>query len=501
MRRLFSLALLLAFCQTMHSQEQVTVEISTDRLKKDVFFLASDSLEGRKFPGMGRKIAANYIANEFQKYGLKPIDNDTESYFQPMPVTHFDVGYTLLTAGEQPYPSGFRYSFASSKPYADSSELPIRYWGASQPSTQNIGDTIVHIYRNDIDEAISSINEIKQNSNAEFFAISLPNRKSQRIIHHEWSSVGYLYPNSMIDNRFNSGSWLYDYIDEIQGDVKLLLFNSKKFKNIYGEKLKKANRIAKRKIRKGEPALTSSIILNSNFNVTEKQMQDENVIGYIDGTDLKDEVIIICGHYDHTGKRGKNIFNGADDNASGTAGVMELARMCANAVDNGYEFKRTLVFIAFAAEESGLNGSMYYVYNPVFPLNKTALVVNMDMIGRSDKGPEWAGHVNACPVGKNSRAAKKVLRSVDKQIDDTHFYRRMEFPENILWLSGSDHFPFVRKGVPAVVVSTGMHADYHKPTDTAEKINFGNMTNILKGLFVLLTEVANNPVDFPLVGK
>ncbi|MFP4555705.1 MAG: M28 family metallopeptidase [Bacteroidales bacterium] len=501
MRILFFLIILFASCKAMLSQEQITVEISTDRLKRDVFFLASDSLEGRKFPGKGRKIAAQYIADEFQKHGLKPINTDTESYFQPIPVNHVDNGYTAVNVGSGFVPSGYLYSFVSSKPYSDSLELPIRFWGESNPKNQNIGDTIVHIYREDTDEAINSVNVIRKNTDAEFFAISLPKSETKRIIRNEWFSTGYIYPDRLKSNRFSSGLWLYDYLEDIEEDVRLLLFNSKTFETLYNKKPKRANRIAKRKIRKGEPALTSSIIINSNFNVTEEQMWDENVIGYIEGTDLKDEYIIICGHYDHTGKRGDDIFNGADDNASGTAGVMELARMCASAVKNGYEFKRSLVFVAFAAEETGLNGSTYYADNPVFPLDKTALVVNMDMIGRSDKGQEYAGHVNSWPIGGNKRKIRRVLRSVDKQIDETHFYLRKKFPENIMWFAGSDHYPFLRKGVPALVVSTGMHPDYHKPTDTAEKINFGNMANVIKGLFVLLTEVASNPNDFPLLNK
>jgi Zn-dependent M28 family amino/carboxypeptidase len=298
-------------------------------------------------------------------------------------------------------------------------------------------------------------------------------------------------------------SWLYSYLPDSTHDIKVMLISDDLFEKLYDQSYSAAKTNLKRSMKPGvdiEKSITS-ITLKSNFRIEEILSYDENVIGYIEGTDLKDEFIIICGHYDHLGMQPKGVCLGADDNASGTAGVMELARMCSKAKKNGFEFRRSIVFIAFCAEESGLNGSNYYVENPIFPLEKTALVINMDMIGRSDTPPGKPGYGFFRPIKGNKRQVKKVLRSVDRQMDDLHIFFRQSFKEDLMWYMGSDHYPFVKKGIPALVVTTGDHIDYHTPTDTPDKINFENMVNILKSLFVLITEVSSEPETFPVKRK
>jgi Zn-dependent M28 family amino/carboxypeptidase len=280
------------------------------------------------------------------------------------------------------------------------------------------------------------------------------------------------------------------------------MFNDKTLASHYGKTIKDLNKNSKKAFNKNQHSNLPSteITYKTNFHVKIDTLFDKNVIGYIEGTDLKDEVLIICGHYDHVGRGPKGMNLGADDNASGTAGVMELARLCAQAQSNGFEFRRSVVFIAFAAEELGLNGSFFYVNNPIFPLDKTVMVINMDMIGRSDNKHENPGYVYTWPIGRHAikRPTKKLLRSVDKQFENTHFYLKKKFPENLMWFAGSDHFPFYKKGVPALIVSTGTHDDYHKPTDTADKINYENMANVIKALFVLTTDIASSPEKYPL---
>ena len=167
------------------------------------------------------------------------------------------------------------------------------------------------------------------------------------------------------------------------------MFSDKTLNSIYSQSIKDLNKQAKKVAGKGNSnALpTAYLTYKTNFYVKTDTLYDKNVIGYIEGTDLKDEVLIVGGHFDHVGRTPDGVCLGADDNASGTAGVMELARMCAQSNSNGFEFRRSVMFVAFAAEESGLNGSMYYVNNPIFPLEKTVMIINMDMIGRSDNKP------------------------------------------------------------------------------------------------------------------
>lgn len=498
MKTILFVTLISILASNLIAQNEVKVEISTNRLKRDVYFLASDSLEGRKFPDLGRKIAAKYIAQEFEEAGLKKISDNDEGYFQKIPVIKMSNGSVELSVNNVWNKQGYLFAYASKSPTSDSILLPIRYWGENLPLGQNLGDTIVHIFSKSINEGLSEVEKLSGLMGAKNFAISLPTKRAEREIFWQNNSLNsYHYPKSLIRSKSADES-IYTKVNGMENEVEVFLFSEKFVEMLYGNNLKNLNRQLKRTPNKN---VSAELLAKLNYKLQIDSLQDENVIGYLEGTTLKDEIIIVCGHYDHVGKRGNDIFNGADDNASGTAGVLELARMCAQAQYNGFEFKRSIVFIAFAAEESGLNGSYYYVNNPIFPLENKVIVINMDMIGRPENFSKYPDHVSAWPIKGNKRKVRKTIRTIDKQIKGTHFYTVKKFPQNLMWYFGSDHYPFVQKGVPALVVSTEMHSDYHKPTDTAEKLNYENMANIIKGLFALITELANNPDDFPIRNK
>ena len=446
----------------------------------------------------GREIAASYIAQEFRKTGLKPIIIEDSSYFQKIPVFKMSNGNVVIYHNNSRYHQGKSFIFASKTSFADSLLIPIKYWGDKQSTRNGIGDTTIHIFSKTIDEALQRINTISASTGAANFAISVPKGKPQRQINKQMGALHfYHYPTSPTENKSIEESILFK-VNENENDIKVFLFPEQFVELLYGESTNNLNRQLKKTPNK---TISSELILKTDYKFQIDSLLDENVIGYLEGTSLKDEVIVVCGHYDHVGKRGDEIFNGADDNASGTAGVLELARMCVQAQRNGFEFKRSIVFIAFAAEESGLKGSYYYVNNPVFPIENTVIVINMDMIGRPENFSKYPDHVYTWPVKGHKRQIRKSFRTIDKQIKGTHFYTTKKFPQNLMWYFGSDHYPFVQKGVPALVVSTEMHSDYHKPTDTAEKLNYENMANTIKGLFVLITELANNANDFPIRNK
>jgi hypothetical protein len=499
MKGIFNLFLILLASLPAIAQSQLKVEMSTKRLMRDVYFLASDSLGGRKFPQTGNEIAANYIASEFEAINLKPIPNSPNKYFQVMPVTKLDKGTTRVFADDIPPIMGVNYSFAANKPFADSLTQPIKYWGSSIPFHQNIGDTIVHVYAKTLDDAKANLQSIKSQTNAKTFAISLPKKMNNRIINRELWANRLRYPNSMI--RSGEPNWLYHQLSNTNDTLRVFMFSDKTLNSLYGQSIKDLNKEVNKVAGKGNSnALpTAYLTYKTNFYVKTDTLYDKNVIGYIEGTDLKDEVLIVGGHFDHVGRMPDGVCIGADDNASGTAGVMELARMCAQAQANGFEFRRSVMFVAFAAEESGLNGSMYYVNNPIFPLEKTVMIINMDMIGRSDNKPNKNGYVSTWTIGRGAikRPAKRLIRKIDRQMDNTTFYLKQDFPENVMWFMGSDHFPFYRKGIPALIVTTGSHDDYHKPTDTPDKINYENMANVLKAMFALITDVASEPDKYP----
>lgn len=228
-----------------------------------------------------------------------------------------------------------------------------------------------------------------------------------------------------------------------------------------------------------------------------KEAQAYNVIGILEGTDavLKNEAIVIGAHYDHLGHGGMGsltansteIHFGADDNASGTSALIELARTFAQTKAN----KHTIIFIAFGGEEEGLLGSKFYVNNPVFPLNKTVAMINMDMIGRLNEGKLTIGG-----IGTASEWNELVKRKNEIYFDTTDGYgvgKKFNLQLNEDGFGPSDHSSFYGKQIPVLFFFTGTHLDYHKPSDTAEKINYAGLTQISSYISEIVKTIDQNP--------
>ena len=509
-----SLLFLVIICFAFYAEEnKVSVYASKNRVIKDVYVLASDSFRGRKFPDVGREKAAAYIAGQFNKADLKAIHEGEEPYFQKIPVSRLERGRTVIYTNDDVYRSGNSFSFAATEALDDSLSIPVKFIGYS--SAEEIGytgrDTLIFFLAHDMVDAHNRLDALIEETGARLFGFSIMEESSifpsfrtgeaSNIIFNERLNTGYQYPKTAFGmGAAREQDWLYDYLPVKNDDFGVFLFNKLLVEKFFGESLEKIHKDARRSFRKGimtEP-VDKHLTFVSNFELTKAYKFDDNVIGYIEGSDLKDEVLIICGHYDHLGKRGKEIYYGADDNASGTAAVMELARMFRQAKNSGMEFRRSIVFIAFGAEETGLNGSSYYVANPVFPLEKTVLVINLDMVGRADQIENQPGYATVQPMVRHRRPVWRAFRRVDRSIDNIVLNRAGLSLSSLMFYAGSDHFPFIREGVPAVVVNTGMHDDYHEPTDTPDKINYDNLINIVRIVFAVAAKVANEPERFPV---
>jgi aminopeptidase YwaD len=235
-----------------------------------------------------------------------------------------------------------------------------------------------------------------------------------------------------------------------------------------------------------------------------------NVIGILPGTDpvLKNEAIVIGAHYDHLGHGGSgslaanstDIHHGADDNASGTSAVIELARIFANAKSN----KRTIIFMAFSGEEDGLFGSKFYVNNPIWPLDKTVAMLNLDMVGRLNEnklnvgGIGTANELKQLVENRNGSTVTLPKNEVVKLGKKISFQHDVTFPNFQLSLNEdgfgpSDHSSFYGKQIPVLFFFTGTHLDYHKPSDTFEKINYVGLTNIANYVGAIVKSVDENP--------
>ncbi len=216
-------------------------------------------------------------------------------------------------------------------------------------------------------------------------------------------------------------------------------------------------------------------------------LQTGNVAGIVEGTDLKDEAVVVVAHYDHLGEKGGQIYYGADDNASGTAAVMSIAEAFARAAREGVRPRRTLVFLAVSAEELGLYGSKFYTQNPLISLDSTYACVDIDMIGRASTGlsddPDYiSGDVYLSPD------LLQICRNYDKLIAPD-LEDRMQFKGNVR--GGSDYYYFALHGIPSLFYFEGFHKDYHEPTDTPDKILYTRMEKIVRAIFATTWELAN----------
>jgi Zn-dependent M28 family amino/carboxypeptidase len=242
--------------------------------------------------------------------------------------------------------------------------------------------------------------------------------------------------------------------------------------------------------------------------VTRRFIDDRNVVAMIEGSDpaLRAEAVIVCAHYDHDGTNGDNVLNGADDDGSGTIGVIEIAEAYALAAATGNRPKRSVLFAAWNSEERGLFGAWAYTQQPIVPLDKTAAVLNMDMIGRNEEVPEGGGgrfrglevqtaasNDNAVNIIGTTRSAS-LKQAVEKANAGIGLTLRLRYDNNISQLMRrSDHWPFLNRGVPAVWVHTGLHPDYHTANDDADRINYPKMEKIGRLVYQASWDLATAP--------
>jgi Zn-dependent M28 family amino/carboxypeptidase len=224
-----------------------------------------------------------------------------------------------------------------------------------------------------------------------------------------------------------------------------------------------------------------------------ERISSENVLGFIEGTDKKEEVLIITAHYDHLGVKEEEIFNGADDDGSGTVALIEMAEAFALAKSQGHGPRRSVLFMPLSGEEKGLLGSEYYVTNPVFPLENTIANLNIDMIGRVDT--QHAGDSNYVYLIGADKLSSELHEISSKcntdftSLDLDYTYNDPEDPNRFYYRS--DHYNFAKNNIPVIFYFTGVHADYHKSTDTVDKIDFNKMEKITKLVFFTAWTLAN----------
>jgi Zn-dependent M28 family amino/carboxypeptidase len=219
----------------------------------------------------------------------------------------------------------------------------------------------------------------------------------------------------------------------------------------------------------------------------------QNIIAYFEGSEFPDEYVFISAHSDHEGVIDGEIYNGADDNGSGTAAVLEMAEAFSLAIKDGYRPKRSIVFLHVTAEEVGLHGSRYYTENPIFPIENTIATLNIDMIGRvDDRHQDNENYIYLIGSDKISTELDFIAQKANSEFTNLDLdYKYNAENDSNRYYYRSDHYNFALKGVPVIFFFNGEHEDYSKPTDTADKINYPLLTKRAKLIFATAWYLAN----------
>jgi len=467
--RKISLMLILAllFAGSVQSQKYN----QTDSIKKHIYFLASDELAGRKPGTPGIEKAAAYIVQQFKEIGIKPFG---DSYLQPFKLLKgatLDKNNSLnLNDKGLKLGSDFVPSDISGNGKAEGKVAFIGYgldknFGKASYEDIDVKGKWVLIIRGSIDPADKSARAL------------MTGDYSKAMTAADKGAVGVLFVNP---------SWNQDEKIELKAiynrtmgnvNIPVITVSQKVALNIIN---KSANYLNSFPVDNEPASFVTKAVVSAESAFLLQYYTANNVVGYLEGSDpkLKDEYIVVGGHYDHLGYGGPGsgsrkpdtiaIHNGADDNASGTAGVMELARRIT--ADKG-SFGRSFIFITFSAEEMGLLGSQYFVSNPTVPITSIKGMINLDMVGRlkDELTIEGTG---------SSTESDSILTILEKG-------RPFKVTHSAGAAGGSDHTSFYNKGVPVFFFFSGMHYDYHTPTDKANLINYTGESEILDMAFDL----------------
>ena len=510
------LPLLLLVTATTAAQQPGVPEIESitqAEMREDLTLLASDGMGGRLTDTPGNRKAADWIAERFAQLKLKPI-GDGGTYFQKYTLATSSLGErnksSLGAVGTDWYPTGFSASATAKGEVAFVGfGITSRAHGYDDYSDAVKGKIVLAMDHEPGERDESSILDGVVTSHA-----SAPLQKA--LAAQARGAVGILFvtdvhnhPDGQLLNmnaawpqqppripRYMLGSWVEAVkipAAVISREVAARLLESGKA----GRTLEELGKAAETKSG-STPILLTGAQVELTTSVKRTMLDDRNVVAALEGSDptLKEEVVIVCAHYDHEGITPEGVMNGADDDASGTIGVLEIAEAYALAAAKGQRPKRTIVFAAWNSEERGLFGAWAYTRQPIYRLAKTVGVLNMDMIGRNEEVPPEEGNrfrglepqtsesnanaVNIIGTVKFPKM-KELLTRANEGIDLT---LRLRYDNNISQLMRrSDHWPFINNGVPAVWVHTGLHPDYHTVNDDADRINYVKMEKIVRMVY------------------
>ena len=450
--------------------------ITVSDLQKHLNYLASDELEGRDTGAKGQKLAAEYLVNFYKQIGLTgPVNG---SYLQPFQLSSVSWKDVSLKVGKEKLVNNEGFVFIGDGDTKGTEKTTLVFLGLANDENLkkvDVKDKLVGVWA--IGESAQASRQKVMDAGAKgIIIVTMEGQADFDRIASRYKSMG---------DRGRMG------FDKPTVQEPVFMISSEKMAAIFGSSVEELKEAAK-----NNPAAISPQKASYKIKKSKETVDTENVLGFLEGTDKKEEVVVISSHYDHIGVDSDGqINNGADDDGSGTVAVMEIAEAFALAAEEGKRPRRSILFLNVSAEEKGLLGSEYYADNPIFPLENTVNNLNIDMIGRIGYEYEDAENQDyVYVIGSEMLSSQLKVINEYNNITYTNLildykYDAPDDPNRFYYRS--DHYNFAKHNIPVIFFFNGVHDDYHKPTDTVDKIEWDLLKKRTKLIFHTTWDLVN----------
>ncbi|MHA7057382.1 M28 family peptidase [Aquimarina sp. M1] len=465
--------------------------ITSEDLKTALYTYASDEFQGRETGKPGQKLAINFLKDHYVKYGVPAAKKDG-NYYQEVPLEVTGTPEVTLTVNDKSftYKDDFLSLSAGKTDMLSLDEIVYAGYGIedekfSSYTNIDIKDKMVLIKSGEPKNAdgtfkITGTSEGSKWSNMrQQFAA-----KSNAAKEKGAKAILFYFPEvyQMVVAQFGNSSGRMSLSDN-KADAYFFLVNTD---------------LAKAIVTDIETNDTSNVI-KTNMSIDYKNISEkitsENVAAFIKGSEKPDEIIVISAHLDHEGVKNGEVYNGADDDGSGTVAVVEIAEAFSKAVKDGNGPKRSILFLNVTGEEKGLLGSRYYTdVDPIFPLENTVADLNIDMIGRTDPKRKSENRNYVYLIGSDKLSTE--LHNISEQVNTKYTNIELDYTYNDendpnRFYYRSDHYNFAKNNIPVIFYFNGTHDDYHQPSDTPDKIQYDLLENRTRLVFYTAWELAN----------
>lgn len=491
-------------------------EITAAQLKAYLAFIAADELEGRNTPSRGLNTAAQFLATQLMRFGAKPAGEEG-SYFQTLKLSQvtIDPRTTMAELGGRTWKYG--EDFLANETAAQVSGAMVYIGPGWTIKTDSVfADESIDV-RGKIIITHAGFPPGMRFSRRDWESPSdyARRRGASAIVYVPTFQSLTNWPRTR-QNAVETGDvFVNKFQEEEEPSVPNITASAQMLTEIFRGESENAQALFKRGLtgEKGKAfALDANKILRLTVTVKTKAEATRNVIAVLEGSDnkLKQEYVALGAHYDHVGigrsVAGDSIYNGADDDGSGTTALLAIAEAFAQ----GPRPKRSLLFVWHTGEEQGLWGSKYFTQHPTVPLAQVVTQLNMDMIGRSKKpgdtntaNNELSGANEVYVIGAKMMSTQlgELSARVNKNFLNLAFNERYDDPKDPnQFFFRSDHFHYAQKGIPIIFYFDGIHEDYHRPSDSVDKIDFVKLEKIARTIGATAWEIANLP-SRPVVDK